>query len=144
MAVQPRHKKAKLLRDYMIQTDMIKMFKEEEKDDHILFRTLYPMAEDKKPVVLTINDSIYLALQILIVQNIPEEKAEEVLTLLNECNLELPAVKYVLTQDHCIVISMFFPVDENHFNPALILGTMMQVLKTVSERHYAKIKNFLA
>ena len=140
MATYPRHKKAKLLRDYMIQTDTVKMFKEDEKDDSIFFRTVYTMAEDRKQVVLTINDSVYLGLQSLLVQNVPVEKNADVLALLNQCNLELPTVKYVLTKDQCIVVSMFFPADENHFNAGLVMGAMVQVLKNVNEKHYAKIK----
>lgn len=143
MATYPRHKKAKLLRDYMIETDTMKMFKEEEKEDGIFFRTIYPMGEDRKQVVLNINDSVYMGLQSLLVQNVPEEKNQEVLTLLNELNLELPTVKYVLTKDQCVIISMFFQADEKHFNPPMIMGATVQVLKTVSEKHYAKLKEVI-
>ena len=65
------------------------------------------------------------------------------LKVLNECSLELPTVKYVLTKDQCIVASMFFPADENHFNAQLIMGTIVQVLKNINEKHYAKIKELL-
>ncbi len=140
MAAYPRHKKARMLRDFMIQTDTIKMFKEDENDDTIFFRSVYPMGEDKKQIVITINDTVYLGLQALIKAQVPEEKNDAVLRVLNECALELPTVKYVLTKDQCIVISMFFPADENHFNAQLIMGTIVQVLKHVNENHYAKIK----
>lgn len=140
MATFPRHKKAKLIRDFMIQTDTIKMFKEDENNDTIFFRSVYPMGEEKRQVVININDSVYLGLQALLVANVPEEKNDAVLRVLNECSLELPTVKYVLTKDQCVVISMFFPADENHFNPQLIMGTIVQVLKNVNEKHYAKIK----
>ena len=140
MATYPRHKKAKMIRDFMIQTDTVKMFKEDENDDTIFFRSVYPMGEDKKQIVININDSVYLGLQALIASQVPEEKNEAVLKVLNECALELPTVKYVLTKDQCIVISMFFPADENHFNAQLIMGTIVQVLKNVNEKHYAKIK----
>ena len=98
------------------------------------------MGEDKKQVVININDSVYLGLQTLLASNVPVEKNHAVLEVLNECALELPTVKYVLTKDQCVVISMFFPADENHFNPQLIMGTIVQVLKNVNEKHYAKIK----
>lgn len=140
MATFPRHKKAKLIRDFMIQTDTVKMFKEDENNDTIFFRSVYPMGEEKRQVVININDSVYLGLQALLVANVPEEKNDAVLRVLNECSLELPTVKYVLTKDQCVVISMFFPADENHFNPQLIMGTIVQVLKNVNEKHYAKIK----
>ena len=140
MATYPRHKKAKMIRDFMIQTDTIKMFREDESNDTIFFRSIYPMGEDKRQIVISINDSIYLGLQALIVSEVAEEKTEAVLKVLNECALELPTVKYVLTKDRCVIMSMFFPNDENHFNPQLIMGTIVQVLKNVNERHYAKIK----
>ena len=143
MATQPRHKKAKMIRDFMIQTDTMKMFKEDENNDTIFFRSVYPMQEDKKHVVINVNDSVYLGMQVLIASGVPVEKNEEVFKLLNECALELPTVKYVLTKDQCVVVSMFFPSDENHFNPQLIMGTIVQVLKNVNERHYTKIKALL-
>lgn len=143
MAVNPRHTKAKLLRDFMIQTDTMKMFKEDEREDTIFFRTFYQMGEDRKQVVININDSVYLGLQSLLFQNVAEEKVEKLLSLLNDCNLELPTVKYVLTKDRSVVVSMFFPADDKHFNAGLIMGTTVQVLKHVSEKHYGKIKELI-
>lgn len=143
MATYPRHKKARMIRDFMIQTDTIKMFKEDESDDTIFFRSIYPMGEDKKQIVININDSVYLGLQALVAAQVPEEKNDAMLKVLNECSLELPTVKYVLTKDQCIVASMFFPADENHFNAQLIMGTIVQVLKNINEKHYAKIKELL-
>lgn len=140
MATYPRHKKAKLIRDFMIQTNTVNMFKEDENNDTIFFRSIYPMGEDKKQVVININDSVYLGLQSLLFQEVPVEKNEALLNVLNECNLELPTLKYVLTKDQCVIVSMFFPADENHFNPGLIMGTIVQILKHVSEKHYNKIK----
>ena len=45
MATFPRHKKAKLIRDFMIQTDTVKMFKEDENNDTIFFRSVYLTAK---------------------------------------------------------------------------------------------------
>ena len=140
MATFPRHKKAKMIRDFMIQTDTIKMFKEDEANDTIFFRSIYPMGEDKKQIVININDTVYLGLQVLLLSQVPEEKNTKMLEVLNECALELPTVKYVLTKDQCVIASMFFPADENHFNPQLIMGTIVQVLKNISEKHYPKMK----
>lgn len=143
MATYPRHKKAKLIRDFMIQTNTVNMFKEDENNDTIFFRSIYPMGEDKKQIVININDTAYLGLQGLLFQEVPVEKREAVLKVLNECNLELPTVKYVLTNDQCVVVSMFFPADENHFNAGLIMGTIVQILKNVNDRHYAKMKEVI-
>lgn len=143
MATYPRHKKAKLIRDFMIQTNTVNMFKEDENNDTIFFRSIYPMGEDKKQIVININDTAYLGLQGLLFQEVPVEKRETVLKVLNECNLELPTVKYVLTNDQCVVVSMFFPADEKHFNAGLIMGTIVQILKHVSERHYDKMKEVI-
>lgn len=144
MAASPRHKKARILRDFMIETQTVNMFKEEEKNDTIFFRSIYPMGEEKKQVVITINDTVYLGVQALLLGEIPEEKNEAVLACLNECNLELPTVKYVLTKDQCVIVSMFFPADETHFNAGLIMGVVVQVMKNVAEKHYDRIKAALA
>ena len=144
MAANPRHKKARMLRDFMIETQTVNMFKEEEKDDTIFFRSIYPMGEDKKQGGITINDTVYLGVQSLLMNEIPEERNAAILDCLNECNLELPTVKYVLTKDQCVVVSMFFPADEAHFNAGLIMGAIVQVMKNVSEKHYEKIKAALA
>ncbi len=140
MAANLRHKKARMLRDFMIETKTVEMFKEEEKDDTIFFRSIYPMGEEKKQVVITINDTVYLGVQSLLISEIPEERNAALLDCLNECNLELPTVKYVLTKDQCVVVSMFFPADHEHFNPGLIMGAIVQVMKHVAERHYNRIK----
>ena len=129
-----------MLRDFMIETKTISMFKEEEKEDTIFFRSIYPMGEDKKQVVITINDTIYLGVQSLLISEIPEERNAALLDCLNECNLELPTVKYVLTKDQCVVVSMFFPADHEHFHAGLIMGSIVQVMKNVAEKHYDKIK----
>ena len=83
MATYPRHKKARMIRDFMIQTDTIKMFKEDENDDTIFFRSIYPMGEDKKQIVININDSVYLGLQALVAAQVPEEKNDAMLKVLN-------------------------------------------------------------
>lgn len=143
MAVFPRHKKARMLRDFMIQTDTIKMFREDEKDNAIIFRSIYPMDGDKKQVILTVEDNVYLGVQALIWQGVSEEKVDEVTKAINQFNLELPTVKYVLTQDRSVIVSMFFPADEKHLNPALIIGTIPQIMKNVAERHYGRLKEIL-
>lgn len=112
MATYPRHKKARMIRDYMIEKDVIKMFKEEEQEKVILFRTVYPMKGDNKPVVINVDDTPYVGTQILVAAEVPAEKRADVLELINKFNLELPTVKYVLTADDGIVASMFFPADE--------------------------------
>ena len=141
MAVNLRHKKARMIRDFMIETKTLEMFKEEERNDTIFFRSIYPMGEnDNKQVVITINDTVYLGVQSLLLNNIPEECNPAILDCLNECNLELPTVKYVLTKDQCVVVSMFIPADHEHFNAALIMGTIVELMKNVSKRHYEKIK----
>ena len=141
MAANSRHKKARMLRYFMIETKTVNMFKEDEKDDTIFFRSIYPMGEDKVQVVMTINDSPYLGVQALLLKDVGEDKNTQIIECLNELNLELPTLKYVLTKDHCVVVSMFFPADEKHFGPALIMGTVVQMMKTVANNHFARLKS---
>lgn len=143
MATYPRHKKARIIRDCMIETDIIKMFKEDEQENSIFFRTVYPMGEDRKQVVINVDDTIYLGVQTLLVENVPEEKSAEVKQLLNTFNLELPTVKYVLTKDLNIISSMFFIADEKHLDGRLVVGTVIQMMKTIADRHYSELKKIL-
>lgn len=143
MATYPRHKKARMIRDYMIEKDVIKMFKEEEQEKVILFRTVYPMKGDNKPVVINVDDTPYVGTQILVAAEVPAEKRGEVLELINKFNLELPTVKYVLTADDGIVASMFFPADEEHFDAERIVRTTVEVMRVVAGRQYEALKEVL-
>lgn len=143
MATYPRHKKARILRDFMIEADMVKLFKEEEQQDSIFFRTVYPMQGDNKQVVINIDDTVYIAVQTLLVEDVPAEKEIEVLKCINEFNLQFPTLKYVMTKDKHIITSMFFNGDENAFNANLIVGTTIQMMKNIAEKHYGQLKDIL-
>lgn len=140
MATYPRHLKAKAIRDYMIETNTVSMFKEEENETTIFFRSLYEMDGDRVQLVININDTPHLGFQCLLASDVKEEKIPAVLETLNKCNYEIPAIKYVLTDDKCVVVSMFIPVDADHMNPALIMATFAEILKSVNQMHYKKIK----
>ncbi|MDF2612278.1 MAG: hypothetical protein K0S71_64 [Clostridia bacterium] len=143
MATYPRHKKARLLRDFMIETDMVKLFKEDEQESTIFFRTVYPMLGDNKHVVINIDDTVYIGVQTLLVEDVPKEKRMEVLECINEFNFQFPTLKYVMTKDHHIITSMFFNGDENTFNANLVLGTTIQMMKNIAEKHYGQLKSIL-
>ncbi len=143
MATYPRHKKARMLRDFMIETDMIKLFNENEVENTIFFRTAYPMLGEHKQVVINIDDTVYAAVQVLLIENVPQDKQGEVLSCLNDFNLQYPTLKYVLTKDHHIITSMFFNGDENTFNANLVLGTTIQMMKNIAEKHYGELKEIL-
>ncbi len=144
MATYPRHKKARMLRDVIIEADMINLFKEDEQENTIFFRTAYPMAGENKQVVINIDDTLYIGIQTLLAENVPADKEAEVLKCINEFNLQFPTLKYVLTKDQHIITSMFFNGDENSFDGSLILGTTIQMLKNISERHYEILKKVLS
>lgn len=140
MATYPRHKKARMIRDYMIEKDVLKMFKEEEQENVILFRTVYPMKGDNKPVVINVDDTPYVGTQVLVLPEVPSEKREEMLELINKLNLELPTVKYVITADNGVVASMFFPADEAHFDAERIVRTTVEIMRVVSDKQYEQLK----
>lgn len=143
MATFPRHKKARMLRDFMIETDMIKLFKEDEGENTIFFRTAYPMLGDNKQVVINIDDTVYIGVQTLVAEDVPEDKTQAVFECLNEFNLQFPTLKYVLTKDHHVITSMFFTGDEDTFNANLVLGTTIQMMKNIAEMQYEKLKTIL-
>ena len=143
MATYPRHRKTRILRDYMIEKDILKMFKEDEQEKVILFRTAYPMQGDNKPVVINVDDTPYVGTQILMAPEVPDEKRAELLELLNAFNLELPTVKYVITNDKAVVLSMFFPGDEEHFDAERIVRTTIEIMKVVADKQYARLKELL-
>ncbi len=140
MPANARHKKARLIRDYMIEAKMITMFQEQETEDTIFFRSLYPMGEDKIQLVIDINDTIYLGVQALLIPKISEGKEEAVLSCINQMNLAFPTVKYVLTKDQGVIASMFFVADENHFNAEMTMGVIVQMMRNVASSHYATLK----
>lgn len=140
MATYPRHKKARMLRDFMIETDMIKLFKEDEGENTIFFRTAYPMSGEHKQVVINIDDTIYTGVQTLLIEDVPKDKSQKTLECINEFNLQYPTLKYVLTKDQHVMTSMFFNGDENTFNANLVLGTTIQMLKNIAEKQYNLLK----
>ena len=143
MAIEPRYKKARKLRDFMIETDMTKLFQEDEGQNTVFFRTAYPMLGDNKQVVINIDDTVYIGVQTLLVEDVKEDKKEEVLKCINNFNLQFPTLKYVLTKDNHIITSMFFNGDENTFDASLILGTTIQMMKHIAEQHYGDLKTLL-
>ncbi len=143
MATYPRHKKARMLRDFMIETNVVGMFKEDEAENTIFFRTAYPMEGDSVQVVINIDDTPYAGVQGLIFKDVPVEKKEAVLELLNSFNLKYPTLKYVLTQDQCVIASMFFTGVETQFNASMVLGTTIEMLKKIASEHYTSLKELI-
>lgn len=137
MNVTAKHKKARMFRDFLIQTDGINMFKEEERDHAILFRSLYPVREEeKKQFMIIIDDTVYITMQALIVPEVPEEKRDEMLKLINKIHLEYPTVKYVLTETGQVMTSMVFHAHENNFDPASTLRCILELFKVLANNHY--------
>lgn len=145
MATYPRHKKARLIRDYMIEKDLFKMFKEDDDDKKVVyFRTAYPMNGESKPVVINIDDSPYIAVQILLKEGIDESIKVDLYEKLNEISLELPPVKFVITPDHSLVASMFFPTSEKAFDAEVIVRIIIEFIKTMGSKAYPKIETVFA
>lgn len=143
MATYSRHKKARMVRDYMIEKEVIQMFKEEEQEAVILFRTVYPMDGDNKPVVINIDDTPYVGTQILVIPEVSPEKRGQALELINKFNLDLPTVKYVVTAQDAVVASMFFPADEEHFDAERIVRTTIEMMRVISEKQYLELKEVI-
>lgn len=145
MAVTAKHKKARIFRDFLIQTEGMKMFKEEENENVIFFRSIFPFPdEEKKQFMLIIDDSIYLTMQALILPDIPVEKRDAIVKLINQIHFEYPTVKYVLTPDGQLMTSTVFHAHENNLDPSVVLRCTVELFKVISTQHYDRFKKVLA
>ncbi|MGL4362478.1 MAG: hypothetical protein ACRCSG_04285 [Cellulosilyticaceae bacterium] len=145
MSVTTKHKKARMLRDYFIEVGNMKLFKEEEQDKYIFFRSAFPFAEnDAKQFMLILDDSVYLTMQALILQGIPSEKRSAVLELINTLHLQSPSIKYVLTDDGQLMTSAIFHAHEDNLDPKLVMSCVIEMFKTIGKQHYDQFKNILA
>ncbi|MEG0708156.1 MAG: hypothetical protein RR915_03265 [Cellulosilyticaceae bacterium] len=145
VAVTAKHKKAREFRDFLISSNSINMFKEEEINNSIIFRSVYQVREDaKKQFMIIIDDSVYIHMQSLILSDIPEEKTDAMLRVLNELHFEYPTVKYVLTKEGHIMTSMAFHATEKSMDPSIIVMCTIEFFKTMSKDHYDRLLAVLA
>ncbi|OON98012.1 MAG: hypothetical protein ATN36_01935 [Epulopiscium sp. Nele67-Bin005] len=143
--VTQKHKKARIFRDFLISQNNEKMFKEEEVDNAILFRSVYKVKEDdKKQFMLIFNDSVYITMQSLVVRDIPEDKREHMLRIVNQVQYEYPTVKYVITPEGHLMTSMTFHGTENTLDPATILMCSLEFFKVLTTNHYDRFLAVLA
>ncbi|MEG1277157.1 MAG: hypothetical protein RSD26_04085 [Cellulosilyticaceae bacterium] len=145
VAVTAKHKKAREFRDFLISSNSINMFKEEEINNSIIFRSVYQVREDaKKQFMIIIDDSVYIHMQSLILSDIPEERTDAMLRVLNELHFEYPTVKYVLTKEGHIMTSMAFHATEKSMDPSIIVMCTIEFFKTMSKDHYDRLLAVLA
>lgn len=144
MNVTAKHKKARIFRDFLIETDGVNMFKEEEKEHAILFRSMYPVREDdKKQFMFIIDDSIYVTMQSLIIAEVPEEKRAEMLQVINQIHFEYPTVKYVLTPTGQIMTSSIFHAHEANFDAGTAVKCTIELFKVIAKDHYGRFLQVL-
>ena len=144
MAVTAKHKKARIFRDFLIETDGMKMFREEEQEKVILFGSIFPFPnEEKKQFMLIVDDTIYLTMQALILTDIPEEKRDDVIRLINQIQFEYPTVKYVLTPDGQLMTSTVYHAHENNLDPGLVIRSTVELFKVISTQHYPRFQQVL-
>ncbi|MGL4800061.1 MAG: hypothetical protein ACRDDX_09560 [Cellulosilyticaceae bacterium] len=144
MAVTTKHKKARMFRDFLIETEGMNMFKEEENEKVIFFRSVYPFPnEERKQFMLIIDDSVYLTMQALIVQDVPEAKRDEMIKLINQLQFEYPTMKYVLTPDGQVMTSTVFHAHENNLDPKMVIRCTVEIMKVIATQHYDRFKQVL-
>ncbi|MGL4343930.1 MAG: hypothetical protein ACRCTE_01930 [Cellulosilyticaceae bacterium] len=144
MAVTAKHKKARAFRDFLIATNGMNMFREEELDDAIAFRSLYPLNEtDKIQFMILINDSIYTTMQSLIIPEVPAEKREAMLELINQIHLEYPTVKYVLTSEGQVMTSMSFHSGPENMDSKMVMMCIIEFFKVVATNHLERFNGLL-
>ncbi|MGL4736775.1 MAG: hypothetical protein ACRCW2_04890 [Cellulosilyticaceae bacterium] len=144
MAVTAKHKKARAFRDFLIATNGMNMFREDEIEDAIAFRSLYPLNEnDKIQFMIIINDSIYTTMQSLVVSDVPTEKRAAMLELINQIHLEYPTVKYVLTADGQVMTSMSFHSGPENLDSKMVMMCIIEFFKVVAGSHLDRFNGLL-
>lgn len=145
MAVTAKHKKARAFRDFLISSESINMFKEEEINNSIVFRSVYEVREDdKKQFMIIIDDSVYTHMQSLILSNVPDEKRAAMLSVINQIHFEYPTVKYVLTQEGHLMTSMAFHATDKNIDPSLMVMCTIEFFKVMAKEHYDRLLAVLA
>lgn len=145
MAVTAKHKKARIFRDFLISSNSVNMFKEEEIGTSIIFRSIYKVREDdSKQFMIIFDDSVYVHMQSLILADIPEEKRDAMLNVINEIHFEYPTVKYVLTKEGHVMTSMAFHATEKNIDPSIIVMCTIEFFKVVAQNHYERFLAVLA
>ena len=145
MAVTAKHKKARIFRDFLISSNSVNMFKEEEIGNSIIFRSIYKVREDdSKQFMIIFDDSVYVHMQSLILADIPEEQRDAMLNVINEIHFEYPTVKYVLTKEGHVMTSMAFHATEKNIDPSIIVMCTIEFFKVVAQNHYERFLAVLA
>lgn len=145
MAVTAKHKKARIFRDFLISSNSINMFKEDEINNSVVFRSVYQVKEnDKKQFMIIIDDSVYIHMQSLIISDIPEDKRDEMLRVINQLHFEYPTVKYVLTKEGHLMTSMAFHATEKTLDPSIIIMCTIEFFKAMAKDHYDRLLAVMA
>ncbi|OOB80230.1 MAG: hypothetical protein BEN19_06055 [Epulopiscium sp. Nuni2H_MBin003] len=142
--VTNKHKKARVFRDYIINQNTVNMFKEEEIENAILFRSAYKIKDENKQFMIIINDSIYTTMQSLIIKDIPEDKREHMLRIINQLQFEFPTVKYVITPDNHLMTSMTFHGTDKTMDPGTMILCTVEYFKALANNHYDRFLAVLA
>jgi hypothetical protein len=144
MAVNPRHKIARHFRDFLIESDSMKMFKEEEMQEAIIFRSIYTLQQDKRvQFMIIMNDSVYISMQSLLFTGVPTEKREKVLDVINQVHILYPTMKFVLSPEGNIMTSMIFHGNENNVDGKMILMCTLEFFKAFDANVYKRFAEIL-
>ncbi|OOB78688.1 MAG: hypothetical protein ATN33_04850 [Epulopiscium sp. Nele67-Bin001] len=143
MAITNKHKKARVFRDFLISKNTINMFKEDEIDTAVLFRGAYKINEENKQFMIIINDSIYITMQALLIRDVPDDKRDAMLTVINQLQFEYPTVKYVLTPDNHLMTSITFHGTDTTMDPSTILMCTVEYFKVLNDTHYKRFLDVL-
>lgn len=143
MAIAPRHVKARIFRDYLIEQDMLKSFGEHEVEEGILFAGTFILGEDKRQFIIPIDDTPYTNVQFVIADEVPKEKRTKALELMNTLNLEFPIIKYSIAKTNQLIASFVFHGDEKNFNAERLVMNVLQVCQNINAHQYKDIKEVI-
>lgn len=143
MAIAPRHIKARMFRDYLIEENMLKSFGEHEVESGILFAGTFILGEDKRQFIIPIDDTPYTNVQFVIADEVPKDKRTQALELMNTLNLQFPLIKYSIAKTNQFIASFVFHGDEKDFNAERLVMNVFQVCQNINLYQYKDIKEVI-
>lgn len=92
-------------------------------------RSFFNVEGQEIPFFVVINDSIYSYIRVYIANGVKDsQKKEKILAYLNGINENYSMLKYYLNTEGQVILECSVPASDNHFEPALLIALIDQIL----------------
>lgn len=124
----------------MLNKNELKFFQQEEvKDDEFntsLFRSSMEIEGQKLPLVVIVDDSIFVVCRTLIVAKaVKDDNVAEVLDFLNKLNGSYKVLKYYLTKDKELILDCCLPTTVEGFEPDMVRALIDLSVKNLEQNY---------